>query len=74
MVGDWKLLLRAPRTQRCAGEGELAFGLSKHGGRIAGGELWGRLGVCLLFCRAVLQLTGLGVAGGDGGWAITMDL
>jgi hypothetical protein len=27
-------------------------GLTKHGGRIAGGELWGRLGVSLLFCRA----------------------
>jgi hypothetical protein len=39
-------------------EGELAFGLTKHGGRIAGGELWSRLGVCLLFCRAVTQLGG----------------
>jgi hypothetical protein len=67
MVGDRNLLLRAAPTQRCAREGELVFGLTKHGGRIAGGELWGRLGVCLLFCRAVSQLARLRVAGGDGG-------
>jgi hypothetical protein len=29
---DKKLLLRAARTQRYAGEGELVFGLTKHGG------------------------------------------
>jgi hypothetical protein len=34
-------------------------GLTKHGGRIAGGELWGRLGVSLLFWQAVSQLEGL---------------
>jgi hypothetical protein len=73
MVGDRNLLLRAARTQRCAGEGELAFGLTKHGGRIAGGEFWGRLGVCLLFCRAGPQLAGLGVAGGGGGYALVRD-
>jgi hypothetical protein len=27
---DRNLLLRAARTQRCAGEGELVFGLTKH--------------------------------------------
>ena len=70
MVGDRTLPLRAARTQRfrrrpprCFGgqgavEGKLAFGPTKHGGTIAGGELWGRLGVCLLFCRAVLHNSG----------------
>jgi len=66
MVGNRKLLLRAARTQRCAGERELAVGLTKHGGRIAGGELLGRLGVCLLFW-GVSQLAGLRVARCDGG-------
>jgi hypothetical protein len=27
-----ELILRAARTQRCAGEGELVFGLTEHGG------------------------------------------
>lgn len=39
MIGDRNLLLLAARTQRCAGEGKLAFGLTKHGGTIAGGGL-----------------------------------
>jgi hypothetical protein len=65
MVGNKNLLLRAARIQRCVGEGELVSGFTEHGGRIAGRELWARLGVCLLFCRTVSQLTR--VAGGDGG-------
>lgn len=39
------------RARPRAGEEELAFGLTDHGGKIAGGELWGRLGVCLPFCK-----------------------
>jgi hypothetical protein len=41
MIGDRNLLLLTARTQRCAGEGELAFGLTRHGGKIAGAGLWG---------------------------------
>ena len=59
MVVDRNLLLRAARIQRCVGEGELVSGFTEHGGRIAGGELWGRLGVSLLFWQAVSQLEGL---------------
>jgi len=51
MVGDRNVLLRAARTKRCAGEGELGFVLTRHGGRIGGGEPWGRLGVRLLSAR-----------------------
>ena len=36
-ITDRKLLLRAARTQRCAGEGELVFGLTKHAATLSTG-------------------------------------
>lgn len=71
MVGDMNLLLSSARAERGAGEGELAFGLTKHGGKIAGGELWGRLGVCLLFSRVEKAL---GLADGTFSFCPTFSL
>ena len=35
---DKNLLLHAARTQRCAGEGELVFGLTEHARSLSGGD------------------------------------
>ena len=40
MVDDRNLPLRTARAQRCAGEEELALGLTKHGGRIEQAQFW----------------------------------
>jgi hypothetical protein len=55
---DKDLLLGAGRTQRCAGEGELVFGLTKHVVSLSGAMAGGKGLFCPYFARSARLLQG----------------